>query len=143
VRESRTLGSVGAKAKWLSYPTTTSTAGECQKLKEQDFEPKAITIAALKLRAKYPEYSILKGQWVFGEVIAILRPRTCLMILRSELVAGSQLWYLVRYRRDVKSAATTSEGWVWGGAQGVDEALYIQGDKTPIHNHRLRYSGAS
>src|SRR6266702_4072404 len=29
VRESRTLGSVGAKAEWLSYPTTTiwSTAG--------------------------------------------------------------------------------------------------------------------
>src|SRR5437867_4456770 len=26
VRESRTLGSVGAKAEWLSYPTTTSTA---------------------------------------------------------------------------------------------------------------------
>jgi len=24
VRESRTLGSVGAKAKWLSYPTTTA-----------------------------------------------------------------------------------------------------------------------
>jgi hypothetical protein len=115
-----------------SYSSAQSAASQCQRIKEQDFEPRAVTVVALKLRAKFPEYSILRGQWVFGDVIAILRPQTCLMILRSELVAGSQLWYLVRYRRDVKSAATAGEGWLWGGAQGVDEALYIQGDKTPM-----------
>jgi hypothetical protein len=49
------------------------------------------------------------------------------MILKKELVAGSQLWYLVRYRRDVKRTVPVIEGWVWGGSPGVDDTRYIQG----------------
>ncbi len=94
------------------------------------FAPRAITLTPVNVRAALPEYSLLKGQWVLGQVTTILPADTCLVILDRQEVGVVQLWYFVQYQDSGTRSLRT--GWVWGGTSGKDEERYIGGDRTPV-----------
>lgn len=105
------------------------------------FIPRAITLTPLNVRTAFPEYSFVKGRWVFGGVVEVLPPETCLAILDRQDVGVIQIWYLVRYK-DSKSGQTKT-GWVWGGTIGKDENAYIGGDRTVPPKKSALPDGAS
>jgi len=92
-----------------------------------NFLPKAFTLASVNVRGQIPEYSILKGQYILGQLLDTLSPNTCLAILEKQEIGVIQIWYLVKYKKD----GEIKSGWIWGGTKDVDEERYIGGDKTP------------
>jgi hypothetical protein len=95
---------------------------------QANFAPRAYTLASVYVRAKVPEYSFMRGQWILGETQGILAPKTCLHILKREEIGVIQVWYWVRYLDAAKQVRT---GWVWAGTKNKDEGSYIGGDTTP------------
>jgi len=91
------------------------------------FVPRAITLTPINVRTAFPEYSFVKGRWVFGGVVEVLPPETCLAILDRQDVGVIQIWYLVRYK---DRSGQMKSGWVWGGTIEKDENAYIGGDRT-------------
>ena len=103
------------------------------------FKPTAITLKPLNVRSYFPEYSILKGKWVFGRIIHVLQPNTCIAIIEKRMVGVIQIWYLINYQSNADNSIKT--GWVWGGTRNVDEDRYIGGDKrTPAEKVHGRCS---
>lgn len=80
------------------------------------------------VRAKAPEYSFVKGNWVLGETQGILPPNSCLDILKREEIGVIQIWFWVRY---LDAARQIRTGWVWGGTKNKDEGSYVGGDTAP------------
>lgn len=105
--------------------------------KQLGFAPRAITLTPLNVRVQIPEYSLLKGQWILGQVVDTLQQDTCIAIVERRDVGIYQIWYLVKYLKDRELRS----GWVWGGTIGVDDTQYIGGDKTP--ENRGEQHGAS
>lgn len=94
-----------------------------------EFTPRAFTLGSVYVRTKAPEYSLLKGRWVLGDVMEVLRPNTCLHVLKREDIGVVQVWYLVRYQDATKQVRT---GWVWGGTKDKDEGRYVGGVLPPL-----------
>ena len=92
------------------------------------FMPRAFTLASMTVRSKAPDYSLLQGQWVMGDAIGTLSPKTCLHILNRQEIGVIQIWYLVRYK---DAEGRLRSGWVWGGTKNKDEGRYIGGDTEP------------
>ncbi len=105
------------------------SAPDCKALDnpQAGFAPRAFTLTSVYVRAKAPEYSFVKGQWVLGETQGILAPKTCLHVLRREEIGVIQVWYWVRY---LDAARQIRTGWVWAGTKDKDEGSYIGGDTT-------------
>ncbi len=55
MRESRSLGSVGAKAEWLSYPTATWSAALCQTSCDEKFDPREWSACTRKCGQDFEE----------------------------------------------------------------------------------------
>ena len=94
--------------------------------------PRAFTLTSMTVRSKAPDYSLLKGQWVMGDAIGTLSPKTCLHILNRQEIGVIQIWYLVRYK---DAEGRLRSGWVWGGTKDKDEGRYIGGDTEPRAEH--------
>lgn len=106
----------------------------------RDFNPTAITLTPLNVRSDFPEYSFLKGKWLFGRIIDVLQPDTCIAIIEKRMVGVIQIWYLIRYQKNADNSIKT--GWVWGGTKNKDEDKYIGGDKrTPAEKESGQVSG--
>jgi len=89
------------------------------------FIPRAFTLVSMYVRTKVPEYSFVKGQYVLGDVQAVLPPNTCLQVLKRDYIGVIQVWFLVRYRDATNQVQT---GWVWGGTKNKDEGNYVGGE---------------
>ena len=92
------------------------------------FAPRAHTLMSVYVRTKAPEYSFVKGQWAIGDTQGILKPGTCLQILKREEIGVIQVWYWIRY---LDFAGQIRTGWVWAGTKNKDEGSYIGGDTAP------------
>lgn len=57
-----------------------------------DFFPRAYTLTSMYVRAKAPEYSLLKGRWVLGDSLGTLQPGVCIHIVKREEIGVIQLW---------------------------------------------------
>lgn len=112
-------------------PTSEPSTVDCAKLADpqREYDPQAYTLSSMYMRDKAPEYSIVKGQWILGEVKGIVAAGTCLHILKREVIGVVQIWYLVRY---LDAAKKVRNGWVWGGTKGKDEGSYIGGNTNPM-----------
>ena len=98
------------------------------------FAPRAYTLSSMYVRTKVPEYSFVKGQWVLGDTQGILKPGTCIQVLRQEEIGVIQVWYWVRY---LDAAGQMRTGWVWAGTKNKDEGSYIGGETAPGKTSRL------
>ena len=96
-------------------------------IKGLNFFPKAFTLTSVSVRAQIPDYSLLKGKWILGQLVDTLPSNTCLAIIEKKEVGVIQIWYLVKYLKD----GNLKSGWVWGGTKDVDDTKYIGGDKNP------------
>ncbi|MDF0643968.1 MAG: hypothetical protein P0111_08045 [Nitrospira sp.] len=107
-----------------------ASAPDCKSLDNAaaSFAPRAYTLTSMYVRAKAPEYSFVKGNWVLGETQGILPPNSCLDILKREEIGVIQIWFWVRY---LDAARQIRTGWVWGGTKNKDEGSYVGGDTAP------------
>lgn len=118
---------------WPAQPASLIPVAAAPDCKAQDnaqagFAPRAFALTSMYVRAKAPEYSFVKGQWVLGETQGVLAPGTCLHVLKREEIGVIQVWYWVRYLDGGRQIRT---GWVWAGTKNKDEGSYIGGDTAP------------
>lgn len=124
----------------LAHGAASSLETKCNKEARPDlgFEPKAFTLTAVNVRDRQPEYSIIKGKWVLGQIIDTLPSSTCITVQKKENIGVFQIWYLIKYRKEIKRDSKVLSGWVWGGTIGVDDRRYIGGDTTPPRQQGTR-----
>lgn len=117
----------------LAHGAALSVENKCKNEAKPNlgFEPKAFTLTAVNVRDRQPYYSLIKGQWVLGQIIDTLPANTCISIQKKEDIGVYQIWYLIKYRKDSKRDNKVFSGWVWGGTSDVDDTRYIGGDTTP------------
>jgi len=102
--------------------------GECTSRRDTgwQFAPRAVTLARLNLRMRYPEYDLLRGQWELGDALGTLDAGTCVAVTGEDAVGGIHRWVHVWIKP--RRRALPMSGWLYAG-DGALETL--AGDTAP------------